>query len=293
VKQLTKTTSDVTGSLLIADAPRADEILLACLHGVEAMSAHLLSDLALDPAKGAQRHDSLASRIQTLLEKKFSHIIKQFLKAGSETLFRQHAGLTRIARLREAEFRTTELKLAEEQQALLERIDLLERKLADAETFVTHELAWAPLVKASAMPAIAHITASTPDGNTCDEKKISHSASSDLAGRQILCVGGRAKLYPEYQRLIETSGGSLLIYRNGSQNGLDHLPALLARADMVVCPVDCVNHHTYFTVKRYCKRSGKACVLLDRSGLPTFRKGVAVLAALVASPVAEETCSGA
>ena len=292
MKQLTKTTSDVTVPFLIADAPRADEILLACLHGVEAMSAHLLSDLARDPARGAQRHDSLASRIQTLLEKKFSHIIKRF-KAGSETLFRQHAGLTRIARLREAELRTTELKLAEGQQALLDRVDLLERELADAETSATHELAWAPLVKASAMSAIAHITASTPDGNTCDEKQISRSASFDLAGRQILCVGGRAKLYPEYQRLIETSGGSLLIYRNGSQNGLDHLPALLARADMVVCPVDCVNHHTYFTVKRYCKRSGKACVLLDRSGLPTFRKGVAVLAALVASPVEEEICSGA
>ena len=287
MKQLTKTTSGVTVPFLIADAPRASRILLACLHGAETMSAHLLPGLTRDPAGGAQRHGSLASRVQTLLEKKFSHIIKQFLKAGSETLFRQHAGLTRIARLREAKLRTTELKLAKGQQALLER------KLADAETSVTHEPAWAPLVKASSRPAIAHITASTPDGNTCDEKQISHSDGFDLAGRQILCVGGRAKLYPEYHRLIETSGGSLLIYRNSSQNSLDHLPALLARADMVVCPVDCVNHHTYFTVKRYCKRSGKACVLLDRSGLPTFRKGVAVLAALVASPVEEEICSGA
>jgi hypothetical protein len=48
---------------------------------------------------------------------------------------------------------------------------------------------------------------------------------------------------------------------------------------MIVCPIDCVNHHAFFAVKRYCKHSGKPCVLLERSGLPTFCKGIAALAA--------------
>ncbi|HEU4855388.1 MAG TPA: DUF2325 domain-containing protein, partial [Nitrosospira sp.] len=63
-----------------------------------------------------------------------------------------------------------------------------------------------------------------------------------------------------------------------------HLPVLLDHADMVVCPMDCVNHTVFFTVKRYCRRSGKPCVLLDRSSLSTFRKGIATLAVLCTSP---------
>ncbi|MBA2660435.1 MAG: DUF2325 domain-containing protein [Nitrosospira sp.] len=252
----------------------------------------LLSDLLHESVSGAGRTALFARRIQELLEKKFGHIIKRLFKASGGSFFLRCAGLTKIARLREAEFRITELQSVDGQNALLKRIDFLERKLADAETPATYELAWAPLIKASAGRAIHNndsIAESSSDYNACDEGQISHCGGFNLAGRQILCVGGRAKLYPEYRRLIETSGGSLLIYRSGARADMDHLPTLLARADMVVCPVDCVNHHTYFTVKRYCKRSGKACVLLDRSGLPTFREGVAALAALAASPLIGET----
>lgn len=296
MRQLKKATSGVAPPFLIAQAPRADRVLFACLPGMKAMSAYLLPDPLRESVSGAQRMVPFARRIQGLLEKKFGHIVKQFFKASSGSFFLRRAGLTKIARLREAELRITELQSVDGQKALLKRIDLLERKLAEAETPLTHELAWTPLIKASAgraTPDNESIAASTSDCNACDERQVSHCGGFNLAGRQILCVGGRAKLYPEYRRLIETSGGSLLIYRNGPQNGLDHLPTLLARADMVVCPVDCVNHHTYFTVKRCCKRSGKACVLLDRSGLSTFRQGVAALAALVTSPLIGEACSEA
>ena len=51
---------------------------------------------------------------------------------------------------------------------------------------------------------------------------------------------------------------------------------------MVVCPVDCVNHEAYFTAKRYCKYSGTPYVVLDRSDISTFHKGVAKLAELAA-----------
>jgi hypothetical protein len=69
----------------------------------------------------------------------------------------------------------------------------------------------------------------------------------------------------------------LLIYRGNQKGDTDRLPALLACADMVICPVDCVNHETYFAVKSYCKKSNKLCALLDRSDLPTFSKGVDTL----------------
>ena len=289
MKQLIKTTSGVTASSLIREAPRADEILLVCLQGMEAVSAHLHSVLAKKPAKGTQRTDPPASHPRILLKRKFTHVIKQFFKVGSEVLFRQRAGLTKIARLKETGSGAT---------AALKSTDghlPLEREPVEAENHVANELAWMPLIKAStgsAIPVQASIAASVTDCKACDEKQTSRYDGCDLAGRQVLCVGGRANLYSEYRRLIEIAGGNLLIYRGGSRNSHDHLSTLLTRADMVVCPVDCVNHHTYFTVKRYCRYSGKVCVLLDRSCLPTFRKGVETLAALAASS-AGATCSGA
>ncbi|SOD39845.1 DUF2325 domain-containing protein [Nitrosovibrio sp. Nv4] len=294
-------------SFPIAEAPRPDVMLRACLRGVDAISAYLLYTLGRDAISGAGRNqpdnahsspgspsshtlnNSFASRIQALLEKKLGGLIKRFFGTDMKAPFIGRAGLTRTARLGKSESRIAELKSANNQQALLERIDLLERELADAKarlvppTPATGETDWIPLVKVSAPADTAHTAESGQYRNTCDETQAGACQGFDLAGRCVLCVGGRAALYPAYRRVVETSGGNLLIYRS-PRNGADHLPALLAHADMVVCPVDCVNHYTYFTVKRYCKRSGKPCVLLDRSGLPTFCKGVATLSALAASP---------
>ncbi len=95
-------------------------------------------------------------------------------------------------------------------------------------------------------------------------------------------MGGRSRLYPEYRHLVETSEGNLIIYRGDQKDDMAHLHQSLICADMVVCPVDCVNHEVYFTVKRYCKLTGKPCVLLDRSNLSTFRVGVEILVGALA-----------
>lgn len=320
----TRTTGSATLSVtapMIAEAPRPDVILLACLHAVEDLSAHLLSGLRQEAVSGAGRasshnahsaysahnaDDSFARHLLALLEKKFDQVVKSFsfLGINRSTFFLQHAGLTGTAGHGRAsnspsflpeDGAATASNLVGGHQALLSRIDLLERKLADAEIPVPPETDWVPLVKVSAAPEVvaaaaaacpgsASVAASAGDCDNLDEKQAGAHAGFDLAGRRVLCVGGRAALYPEYRRMVEASGGRLLIYRRGPLHGGDHLPALLDHADLVVCPVDCVNHYTYFTVKRYCKYSGKPCVLLDRSGLPTFRKGVATLAALAMAP---------
>lgn len=92
-------------------------------------------------------------------------------------------------------------------------------------------------------------------------------------------MGGLAALYTEYRRVVETAGGKLLIYRGDQQHDSNCLLALLTCADGLLCPIDCVNHVAYFAAIQYCKHSGKPCALLKRSDLPTFRKGVEVLAA--------------
>jgi hypothetical protein len=104
-------------------------------------------------------------------------------------------------------------------------------------------------------------------------------ASACLAGLCILCVGGRAALYPSYRSLVEGAGGRFLIYRGDRHDMVGRLPALLLRADAVICPVDCVNHASFFHVKQHCMRFSKPCALLERSSLPAFRRGIETLVA--------------
>jgi hypothetical protein len=183
--------------------------------------------------------------------------------------------------------------IADDRQALLERIDLLERKLAEAHISVSHETDWVPLVKTDFASGIRPTARTAVGRATCNENGATLDSNFDLAAQKVLCVGGKAALYPEYRRVVEASGASLFFYRSDTRPtslaSCHALPKLLSQVDMVVCPIDCVNHEAYFTAKRYCKYYGKPYVLLDRSDIPTFRKGVATLAELAAAKAGPET----
>ncbi len=133
----------------------------------------------------------------------------------------------------------------------------------------------ASLVKA---PLATTYSLSTTSSGMIQDAGNDH-ASGCLAGLCVLCVGGRAALYPSYRSLIEGSGGRFLIYRGDRDDAAGRLPALLLRADAVICPVDCVNHASFFHVKQYCMRFSKPCALLERSSLPAFRRGIETLVA--------------
>lgn len=133
---------------------------------------------------------------------------------------------------------------------------------------------WAPLVKTS-------FPIKTCNTNNTNQDNV-HSSNDHLAGRSVLCVGGRIKLYPEYSQLIENSGGSFVAFHGDANDRLDHLPQLLEDTDMIICPVDCVNHDAFFIVKHYCRYSGKPCVLLDRSEVDTFDIGIHMLTIMAA-----------
>jgi hypothetical protein len=178
--------------------------------------------------------------------------------------------------LQQATARIFELESAQERTALIARVAELERQLAV-------RVATAPALnhwEKSMIPVapIAALVATGSDCTQCDEKQYGRCGGSDLAGRSVLCVGGRAALYPEYRRVVEESGGQFLTHDGGREDSIHRLPALLAKADVVVCPADCLSHGAYYAVKRYCKRYGKPCALLDKSGVSTFRKGVEAVA---------------
>ena len=294
----TSAVSRVALPLLFFKAPRAGAILLAPLRAMRAISAVLISNF---------QGSSSSVKKRKFLPNVFS------LQRAIEQVFRVSGGRVRSGCA--DPFPTTSRAqaggpgnpgafphrgdFADGHQALLERIDLLERRLADASIPVPQEADWVPLVKtagacdvgpgatgkrAPRVAQAARAAKSILHRATCDETKAVLEAGFDLAAGKLLCVGGRAALYPEYSRLVHASGGTLFFYRSDPRVGGEKLSELLAQADMVICPVDCVNHQVYFTVKRYCKYSGTPYVVLDRSDIPTFSKGLAKLAELVGSP---------
>ncbi|TXI29376.1 MAG: DUF2325 domain-containing protein [Nitrosomonas oligotropha] len=142
---------------------------------------------------------------------------------------------------------------------------------------------WAPLIKAT------YLTETERKYNQADDHQ--YNSGCQLAGRSVLCVGGRIRLYPEYSQLVKSCDGCFMGFHGGSHDHLEDLPKLLKQADMIICPVDCINHEAFFTVKHYCKHSGKPCVLLARSEVNTFQAGIGALVAMTVSGQSQ-SCSG-
>ncbi len=278
MKHLKKKSLSAISPFLVSNADRTEELLFSCLHRVEIVFDYLQHNVI---TSGGAYRDSFSIRIQKLLEKKFDNIIEHFTKANEEILFLWKEVLTKKARSMGTEFHSEGLKASSKQQAPLTYIDLLKHKLVATKVSIACGADWIPLVKATTKHTTVYPSYAS-DNESYAEKQVGCSNDFNLAGRCVLCVGGRARLYPEYHRLVETSEGNLIIFRGDQKDDITRLHPLLISADMVVCPVDCVNHEIYFAVKRYCKSTGKPCALLDRSNLSTFRKGVETL---VGAPV--------
>lgn len=129
---------------------------------------------------------------------------------------------------------------------------------------------WAPLIKASS-------NIDTAIADNPNDTRSHHCGNAHLKNRSILCVGGRIKLYSQYERLITAQGGHFLVFHGDANDSLDRLPLLLEVTDMIICPIDCVNHEAFLMVKRFCRYTQKPCVLLDRSEVRTFNAGIQVL----------------
>jgi hypothetical protein len=100
-------------------------------------------------------------------------------------------------------------------------------------------------------------------------------AVPDLAGAQILYVGGRARQVPQLKALVERAGGSFLHHDGGIEHSMTLLPGLIGRADGTVFPIDCISHDAMGTVKRQCRLSGKPFIPLRTSSLACLLGGLA------------------
>lgn len=101
---------------------------------------------------------------------------------------------------------------------------------------------------------------------------------ASLAGRCVLCVGGRTALVAQYRQLADRLGVRLIHHDGGREEALSRLPDLLAASDAVICPTGCVSHPAYHQLKRHCKQANKPCVLVKSAGVASFAAALTRLA---------------
>lgn len=75
-----------------------------------------------------------------------------------------------------------------------------------------------------------------------------------VQGKRIVYVGGRPGSNAALKRLVDTAGGELLLHDGGLEDRKGLLAAALPGADIVVFPVDCIDHDSMNTLKRVCER---------------------------------------
>lgn len=76
-----------------------------------------------------------------------------------------------------------------------------------------------------------------------------------VRGKRIVYVGGRPGSNAALKRLVETAGGELLVHDGGVEDRKGLLAAALPGADLVVFPVDCIDHDSMSMLKRVCERN--------------------------------------
>jgi hypothetical protein len=77
---------------------------------------------------------------------------------------------------------------------------------------------------------------------------------NDVRGKRIVYVGGRPGSNAALKRLVEAAGGDFVVHDGGVEDRKGLLAAALPGADIVVFPVDCVDHDSMNTLKRVCER---------------------------------------
>jgi hypothetical protein len=95
-----------------------------------------------------------------------------------------------------------------------------------------------------------------------------------LAACRLLYVGGRTSAVPHLRSGAARRRAELLHHDGGIEHRLEQLEDLVAQADLVFCPVDCVSHGACLMARDLCKRANKPFVPLRSAGVTHFRRAL-------------------
>jgi Uncharacterized protein conserved in bacteria (DUF2325) len=77
---------------------------------------------------------------------------------------------------------------------------------------------------------------------------------TNLSGKRVVYVGGRPGSNAALRHLVESAGGDFVVHDGGIEDRKGMFAAALPRADIVVFPVDCIDHDSMNLLKRVCER---------------------------------------
>jgi hypothetical protein len=105
-----------------------------------------------------------------------------------------------------------------------------------------------------------------------------------IGGRRIVYVGGRPGSNAALKALVESAGGELVVHDGGLEDRKGLLASALPGADLVVFPVDCIDHDSMNMVKRVCERHQVRYFPLRTASVASFVELMARLAPEPAMP---------
>jgi hypothetical protein len=77
---------------------------------------------------------------------------------------------------------------------------------------------------------------------------------ASLREKRVVYVGGRPGSNTALRQLVESAGGEFVVHDGGIEDRKGMFAAALPRADIVVFPVDCIDHDSMNLLKRVCER---------------------------------------
>ena len=105
---------------------------------------------------------------------------------------------------------------------------------------------------------------------TIAEPESKFATLTRVQGKRVVYVGGRPGPHAAIRRLVEAAGGSLTVHDGGIEDRKGKLAASIPGADLVVFPVDCIDHDSMNTLKRLCERHGIAYHPLRTASVASF-----------------------
>ncbi|SAL01047.1 DUF2325 domain-containing protein [Caballeronia ptereochthonis] len=115
--------------------------------------------------------------------------------------------------------------------------------------------------------------------DAADQPDARRQAMEWVNGKRIVYVGGRPGSNAVLRSLVEAAGGELIVHDGGVEDRKGLLAAALPNADVVLFPVDCIDHDSMNMLKRVCERHGVEYSPLRTASVASFVEFVARLVA--------------
>jgi hypothetical protein len=114
--------------------------------------------------------------------------------------------------------------------------------------------------------------------DSADQPDARQRAFAWVSGRRIVYVGGRPNSNAMLRSMVESAGGELTIHDGGIEDRKGLLAAALPNADLVLFPVDCIDHDSMSMLKRVCERHSVNYAPLRTASVASFVEFIARLA---------------